>query len=338
MVFDKNGKPVVPSNEAVFLLLSRLSVIFEPKYAAFYTKHESFRFADLPSPDIPQDFPLTFPELLSFFSDGCSLLGALPLNGIYPDFKQLAASYSTLSLEDCCIFLLYYLRLAVRGKSSFWDYWYSGSAKNICLRALELLDDYCLDEEDHAFALRSVSDSLCIELSSTPFFVGRGGAETPLVNGYWIENNPFISRLHAIFTVKQDMVAVADHNSANGTFVNGVRLEAGREQALNIGDRITFANAEFRLVLISKLKKAEKSQNSSSLLSKDILLSSQSIHAAQGHFGYEIVYIHSSHCAVERSWGGNVEPVEARLSLPQHIKTVDQLRSYIRSETSWVLV
>jgi pSer/pThr/pTyr-binding forkhead associated (FHA) protein len=58
-------------------------------------------------------------------------------------------------------------------------------------------------------------------------------------------HDPSISRKHATLTVSQAGVSVEDHDSSNGTWVNGVRV--GR-RTLKAGERLRFGNVEFEFM------------------------------------------------------------------------------------------
>lgn len=62
---------------------------------------------------------------------------------------------------------------------------------------------------------------------------------------YCIRDNSAVSRIHAAFTVNDQGVYVEDKNSTNGTFINGVKLNANEAKILNKGDIIRIANEEF---------------------------------------------------------------------------------------------
>ena len=59
---------------------------------------------------------------------------------------------------------------------------------------------------------------------------------------------PELSRVHAVLSVSSVSATVADHNSVNGTFVNGV--EVTEAQDLHDGDRVMFGAAEFVVELV----------------------------------------------------------------------------------------
>ncbi|MDF2534652.1 MAG: hypothetical protein K0R18_809 [Bacillales bacterium] len=62
---------------------------------------------------------------------------------------------------------------------------------------------------------------------------------------FFINYNPAISRCHATFTKKKDLVYVQDEGSTNGTFMNGSKLNKGSLEKLKQGDSITLANEIF---------------------------------------------------------------------------------------------
>lgn len=54
-----------------------------------------------------------------------------------------------------------------------------------------------------------------------------------------------ISRMHARFFEREGKVCLEDLNSTNGTFKNGMRLEANETVKVEVGDEISFANLTF---------------------------------------------------------------------------------------------
>lgn len=54
-----------------------------------------------------------------------------------------------------------------------------------------------------------------------------------------------ISRLHAKLFDKSDGIYIMDMNSTNGTYINGVMLQAGKEYKLEEGDLISFAGVQY---------------------------------------------------------------------------------------------
>ena len=66
-----------------------------------------------------------------------------------------------------------------------------------------------------------------------------------LDNDISIQNNPVISRLHAVITYHNDEYKIRDNSSTNHTFVNGMMLKPNQEKVLCENDRIVFGNEEF---------------------------------------------------------------------------------------------
>lgn len=62
-----------------------------------------------------------------------------------------------------------------------------------------------------------------------------------------IEYNGAISRRHCRIVKQDGSFFIMDEGSANGTFVNGVRLEQGRRQIIKQGDIVRLANSDFRV-------------------------------------------------------------------------------------------
>ena len=77
--------------------------------------------------------------------------------------------------------------------------------------------------------------------------VGRAeGVAVPILD-------PQMSRAHAIILVTPVDVRVEDSKSANGTFVNGVKVVPGESGTIVLkqGDRLSFGKVEFTVELIS---------------------------------------------------------------------------------------
>lgn len=72
------------------------------------------------------------------------------------------------------------------------------------------------------------------------FFIGK---KQDSIDGYIGRNT--ISRIHSRLVVKQGRLFIADANSTNGTFVNGVAIEPGKDVEIFQGDRILFADVEY---------------------------------------------------------------------------------------------
>ena len=79
-----------------------------------------------------------------------------------------------------------------------------------------------------------------ININADQFVIGR---ERKSVN-YCIADNTSVSRNHVRLTVRNGMVYMTDLGAANGTFINGVKLQPRQEMALKNGDKITLADEE----------------------------------------------------------------------------------------------
>jgi hypothetical protein len=79
-----------------------------------------------------------------------------------------------------------------------------------------------------------------IDLSAFPFIIGKSNEQAD----YVLEDSS-ISRIHARFTLRDDIVYLTDLNSTNGTCKNGIRLEPNELVMLEAEDEITFGRVTF---------------------------------------------------------------------------------------------
>lgn len=79
-----------------------------------------------------------------------------------------------------------------------------------------------------------------IDLSSFPFIIGKSKEQSD----YVLEDSS-VSRIHARFTLRDDIVYLTDLNSTNGTCKNGIRLEPNELVMLEADDEITFGRLTF---------------------------------------------------------------------------------------------
>lgn len=79
-----------------------------------------------------------------------------------------------------------------------------------------------------------------IDLSSFPFTIGKSRE----LADYILEDSS-VSRLHARFTLREDVVYLTDLNSTNGTTKNGIRLEPNELVMLEADDEIAFGRVTF---------------------------------------------------------------------------------------------
>ena len=66
---------------------------------------------------------------------------------------------------------------------------------------------------------------------------------------YSIENNTAISRVHVVIFRRNGVCYMVDNNSTNGTFVDGERLEPGREVLLKANMHIILGDENFTYLL-----------------------------------------------------------------------------------------
>ena len=71
---------------------------------------------------------------------------------------------------------------------------------------------------------------------------------------YSIENNTAISRVHVIVIHRDGEYYLKDNDSTNGTFVDGERLEPGREVLLKSDMNIKFGDEDFVFLLTEGAK------------------------------------------------------------------------------------
>ena len=79
-----------------------------------------------------------------------------------------------------------------------------------------------------------------IDLAQFPFIVGKNRENVDL----YIDDRS-VSRMHARFTLRDEMVFLTDLNSLNGTYKNGIRLEPNELVALEREDEIRFGRCSF---------------------------------------------------------------------------------------------
>lgn len=88
---------------------------------------------------------------------------------------------------------------------------------------------------------------------SEEFTIGRVSGTQPILPD--IDLTPFkayqrgVSRLHAILRIKGDDVTISDLGSANGTYVNGVRIPAYELVHLSNGDVITLGKFPIEIII-----------------------------------------------------------------------------------------
>lgn len=86
-----------------------------------------------------------------------------------------------------------------------------------------------------------------VAIAASGFTVGN--ENTSGVSNDYIINNSSVSRNHAMFEIINGRYYIVDMTSLNGTFVNGSRINSNVRIEVKNGDRVVFANAEYRFVI-----------------------------------------------------------------------------------------
>lgn len=84
-----------------------------------------------------------------------------------------------------------------------------------------------------------------ISVSETPFSIGRDRN----LCSYCLEGNATVGRKHAEFTIDEGRYFICDNNSVNHTYVNGQKIEPGRQVELFHGTRFRLANEDFEFFI-----------------------------------------------------------------------------------------
>ena len=104
----------------------------------------------------------------------------------------------------------------------------------------ETVNNTVEEEDEVEYYLYRRSDHSKFSLFKEEIHIGKA-----LDNDISIQNNPVISRLHAVITYHNDEYKIRDNSSTNHTFVNGMMLKPNQEKVLCENDRIVFGNEEF---------------------------------------------------------------------------------------------
>lgn len=101
-----------------------------------------------------------------------------------------------------------------------------------------------LDSGRPEAALFRCSTGITTNISKDVFTIGKAAE-----NDLCIADNKTISRNHARILCSGNGFSIQDMNSTNHTSLNGRRLEGGKEELLQNGDRIQLSNEEFEFYL-----------------------------------------------------------------------------------------
>lgn len=83
-----------------------------------------------------------------------------------------------------------------------------------------------------------------LDITGDEFIIGKW---TDMVDGV-IAFNRMISRIHCKINIRDEKCSITDLKSANGTYVNGVRLMANKSFPIKNGDIIRLADSSFRVI------------------------------------------------------------------------------------------
>ena len=95
--------------------------------------------------------------------------------------------------------------------------------------------------------------------------VGKG----PEVEGKVVLDNQRVSRNHLQLVYnKEGSLHVSDLNSTNGTFLNGIKLEAGEDRVLKPKDKLQLAGVNGILIVVAKAKDNSVSNTQTDIIEK----------------------------------------------------------------------
>lgn len=98
-----------------------------------------------------------------------------------------------------------------------------------------------------AYIVRHKNDEK-IELNSKEMLLGRYLTMTD----YYIDNNSYVSKVHAKIVENNNKYYVVDCDSLNKTYLNLVLLKPNESYELNDGDEIKLANEKFTFHVVEE--------------------------------------------------------------------------------------
>lgn len=87
---------------------------------------------------------------------------------------------------------------------------------------------------DHVLVQKSKGKDIIYNLDNLPISIGKMKEMSDIVL-----NDSSVSRIHAEIFIEDDTIFIKDCNSTNGTFVNGMQLDAEEKISLETGDEIS---------------------------------------------------------------------------------------------------
>ncbi|MCC8044045.1 MAG: FHA domain-containing protein [Clostridiales bacterium] len=112
-----------------------------------------------------------------------------------------------------------------------------------CLILDDTKEEFRLTRVCTGSAAEEQQDLQDIHPGADPIYIGKIKGEADI-----ILHAPTVSRMHARIQIREGICYLKDMNSKNGTFVNGERLIPQEEREIVEGDRVSFANVEYRVV------------------------------------------------------------------------------------------
>ena len=113
--------------------------------------------------------------------------------------------------------------------------------------------------------IQNYEDTVMIEVSvvRSPYLEGRsnGTVEEIIINKMsfvigrlpdqvdYVSRNNAVGKVHAEIITRDGRYYLKDLNSRNGSFINGERIDSGKEYEINNNDRISFANSDYRFIV-----------------------------------------------------------------------------------------
>lgn len=80
-----------------------------------------------------------------------------------------------------------------------------------------------------------------ILINKLPFVIGKDKSKTD----YCVQDNPVVSRIHAIIMCEGENYYIQDYNATNGTYINGKRIDKGSRIIMKNADKVILGNEEF---------------------------------------------------------------------------------------------
>lgn len=106
---------------------------------------------------------------------------------------------------------------------------------------VEDVKEICLNRGE--WRLEGTNNTYVFQITKTEFIIGKSRDR---VDGL-ISDNSAVSRIHCKFFTQGDCIYVMDMGSANGTYINGKKLNTNESQEVMAGNCIRIANMDFVL-------------------------------------------------------------------------------------------